>query len=64
MNSDDIAELPEEVKRDLTFVPVQTLDEVLRVALPDAIGTTIAVGGHTPQAGAAAAARELRDTRP
>ena len=33
-NLPDIAELPNEVKRDMTFVPVDTLEHVLRVALP------------------------------
>ena len=34
MNRQDLAELPEEVRREMRFVPVSTLDEVLRVALP------------------------------
>ncbi len=33
-NSADIAELPPEVKEQMTFVPASTLDDVLRVALP------------------------------
>jgi ATP-dependent Lon protease len=33
-NEPDLEELPPEVKHDLRFVPVQTLEEVLRVALP------------------------------
>jgi ATP-dependent Lon protease len=33
-NEPDLAELPAEVKSDMRFIPVQTLDEVLRVALP------------------------------
>jgi ATP-dependent Lon protease len=33
MNEPDLAELPEEIRRDMTFVPVQTLEEVLSVAL-------------------------------
>ena len=33
-NAPDLAELPEEVRRDLTFVPAETLEEVLKVALP------------------------------
>jgi len=33
-NEADLAELPSEVKDGLQFVPVQTLEEVLRVALP------------------------------
>ena len=31
----DLAELPPEVRRDMTFVPVRTLEDVLAVALPD-----------------------------
>ena len=34
MNRPDLAELPSEVREDITFVPVSTLEEVLRVALP------------------------------
>ena len=34
MNQLDIDELPEEVRREMTFIPVSTLEEVLRVALP------------------------------
>ncbi len=37
-NEADLAELPPEVRDGLTFVPVQTLEEALRVALP-ALGT-------------------------
>ena len=34
LNEPDIAELPDEVKRDMKFVPVETLEQVLAVALP------------------------------
>jgi ATP-dependent Lon protease len=34
MNRQDLGELPEEVRRDMRFVPVSTLEEVLRLALP------------------------------
>ena len=34
LNAADLAELPDAVKKDMTFVPAQTLDDVLRVALP------------------------------
>jgi ATP-dependent Lon protease len=37
MNEPDLSELPEEVRHELTFVPVRTLEEALRVALPDAL---------------------------
>ena len=33
-NEPDLAELPEEVRRDIRFVPVHTLEEVLKIALP------------------------------
>jgi len=34
MNRPDLAELPPEVRDDIRFVPVSTLEEVLRIALP------------------------------
>jgi ATP-dependent Lon protease len=34
LNAPDLAELPEEVKKDLHFVPVESIDDVLRIALP------------------------------
>ena len=33
-NTADLSELPKEVRDDLTFVPAETLEEVLKVALP------------------------------
>jgi ATP-dependent Lon protease len=42
-NEPDLAELPTEVKNGMRFVPVQTLDEVLRVALPAATAATATV---------------------
>jgi ATP-dependent Lon protease len=35
LNEPDVAELPEEVKRDMTFVPVETIDQVIAAALND-----------------------------
>jgi endopeptidase La len=35
LNEPDLEELPAEVRRDMTFVPVETLDQVVKVALPD-----------------------------
>jgi endopeptidase La len=32
LNEPDLAELPEELRRDMTFVPAETLDQVLKVA--------------------------------
>ena len=40
LNQADIDELPEEVRREMTFIPASTLEDVLRVALP----ATTAVG--------------------
>jgi ATP-dependent Lon protease len=34
MNEQDLSELPDEVRREMTFIPVSTLEDVLRVALP------------------------------
>jgi ATP-dependent Lon protease len=42
MNEPDLSELPEEVRREMTFVPAQTLEEVLSVALGN--DATTAVG--------------------
>lgn len=37
LNTPDLADLPAEVRNDLTFVPVETLEEVLKVALPEPV---------------------------
>ena len=34
LNESDLAELPADVRKEMTFVPARTLDDVLRVALP------------------------------
>ncbi len=34
MNEQDLAELPAEVRREMTFIPARTLEDVLKVALP------------------------------
>ncbi len=39
LNEPDLAELPEELRRDMTFVPAETLEQVIKVAFPD--GTKI-----------------------
>jgi endopeptidase La len=41
LNEPDLEELPEEVRRDMTFVPVETLDQVIKVALADDDGETV-----------------------
>jgi len=35
LNEPDLAELPEEIRRDMTFVPVETLEQVVKVALDE-----------------------------
>ncbi len=50
-NEQDLVELPPEVRKGMTFVPVETLQDVLKVALPDVAEPTVnppvAIG--TPQ---------------
>jgi ATP-dependent Lon protease len=49
-NEQDLAELPPEVRKDMKFVPVETLEDVLKVALPDVANQTttpeLAVGSR------------------
>ena len=40
LNEPDLAELPEEVRHDMTFVPVETLEQVLKVALEGSLVNT------------------------
>ena len=40
-NEPDLAELPPELKRGMRFIPVHTLADVLRVALPAAAGADV-----------------------
>jgi ATP-dependent Lon protease len=35
LNEPDLAELAEEIRRDMTFVPVETLEQVIKIALSD-----------------------------
>jgi endopeptidase La len=39
LNEPDLEELPPEIRRDMTFVPVETLEQVIKVAMPD--GATV-----------------------
>ena len=39
LNEPDLDELPAEIKREMTFVPVETLAQVVRVAIPEESGT-------------------------
>ena len=38
LNEPDLDELPAEIRREMTFVPVETLEEVIKVAIPDDTG--------------------------
>jgi ATP-dependent Lon protease len=52
-NAVDIPELPEEVRADMTFVPVRTIDEVLALALPPSEAPPLPADTQTPDAGSA-----------
>jgi ATP-dependent Lon protease len=57
-NTQDLLELQEEVRRDMTFVPAATLEDVLKVALPAVaadVDTAPAAASPGPAAAAAAA---------
>jgi ATP-dependent Lon protease len=55
-NVQDLAELPDEVRKDMTFVPAETLQDVLHVALPDVVNGVSAPESAPGAAGAAPAA--------
>ena len=59
MNEQDIAELPEEVRKDMAFVPAETLQDVLNVALPEVatIAADSGTGSSSTESPAAAASR-------
>jgi ATP-dependent Lon protease len=55
-NTQDLIEIQEEVRRDMTFVPAATLEDVLRVALPAVaagLGATASADGPATAAAAA-----------
>jgi ATP-dependent Lon protease len=41
LNEPDLAELPEELRHDMTFVPAETLDQVIKVAFEETVVTPI-----------------------
>src|SRR5205814_3870683 len=47
-NEQDLSELPDEVKKDMRFVPVDTLQDVLKVAIPDVVAEPPAATGAAP----------------
>ena len=48
LNEPDLAELPEEVRRDMTFVPAETLEQVLKVAFEARELTNVAWTSSVP----------------
>jgi len=50
-NVQDLVELPDDVRNEMTFVPAETLQDVLRVAIPDVVN---AVTAPEPASGTAA----------
>jgi ATP-dependent Lon protease len=60
MNEPDLVELPPEVRNEMTFVPVRTLEEVLKVALP----APSSVEGPGPSSGEATAASPAEGPAP
>jgi ATP-dependent Lon protease len=42
LNEPDLKELPEEIRKDMRFVPVSTLEEVLEIALPKPAAAAVA----------------------
>jgi ATP-dependent Lon protease len=63
-NTQDLLEIQEEVRRDMTFVPAATLEDVLKVALPAVAAgleaTTAAASGPTTAAAATGSSRGSR----
>jgi ATP-dependent Lon protease len=55
-NLQDLTELPDEVRKDLQFVPARALEDVLRLALPEAVTAGATDVPHSPNGSAAAAA--------
>ena len=41
MNEPDLAELPPEIHRDMKFVPVETLEQVIKVAMDEVPAATL-----------------------
>ena len=61
LNEPDLAELPEDVRREMTFVPVRTLEEALAVALPGTVAVETAAAESGLGGTSASAARPAHD---
>jgi ATP-dependent Lon protease len=42
LNEPDLKEIPEEIRKDMRFIPVTTLEQVLSVALPQTVSVPVA----------------------
>jgi ATP-dependent Lon protease len=58
-NEQDLAELPEEVRKAMTFVPVDTLEGVLKVAIPEVAAEPSATAPSASAGSAPAAASSV-----
>jgi ATP-dependent Lon protease len=58
-NEQDLAELPEEVRKEMTFVPVDTLEGVLKVAIPEVAAEPSATAPSSTAGSAPAAASSV-----
>ena len=56
LNEPDLAELPEEIRKDMTFIPVETLEQVVSVALDGSQKTEI----RSQQSGGSSQAADRR----
>jgi ATP-dependent Lon protease len=63
LNEVDLAELPEEVRKDMTFIPVETLEQVVNVALAPEQGGHESVS-HDTQKRVASSPSAGNDSRP
>jgi ATP-dependent Lon protease len=63
LNEADLAELPEEVRKDMTFIPVETLEQVVNVALAPEQGGHESVS-HDTQKRVASPSSAGNDSRP
>jgi ATP-dependent Lon protease len=61
MNEVDLAELPADVRQEMTFVPVRTLEEALAVSLPPVVAGTAESGPSAVADTGATAARSSHD---
>jgi ATP-dependent Lon protease len=61
LNEPDLEELPAEIRREMTFVPVETLEQVIKVAIPesDTVSSGTATGGTVETLAESASLREL-----